>query len=257
MPQGCHARIIVPYSLRVYPGSLPHAATGAAARRYLSTAKAEDGFAGFQLRRSGASRGELTPLWIVPFKDPRKTESIATGVTDFTMLGNGNAVFVTAEQGSKRATSANRRHAEAFFRARADGTSWNVLEGVERLPKLDKAVADADFVADRLTVRLIDGFGTSKHQPLVVCLCEHERGDRRAFVPPDGKVVESVTWRRALVITSDGRRCLTPLFREGSLPDHIWLHKSGKLITGTYVWPEPLSGERRGVQLSQTTLQKP
>jgi thiazole synthase ThiGH ThiG subunit len=27
MPQGCHARIIVPYGLRVYPGSLPHAAT--------------------------------------------------------------------------------------------------------------------------------------------------------------------------------------------------------------------------------------
>jgi hypothetical protein len=224
--------------------------------RYLAMAKTGDGFAGFRLRRSGATGGEPGPLWILPFKDAHKTESIATEVTDFTMLGQGNALFVTREQGGKTASSENRHHAEAFFHARGDRSSWNVLEGVERLPKLDKAFADADYVTDSLRVRLIEGSGTSRHEPLVVCLCEHHRGDLRAF-SADGKVLESATWRRALLITGDGRRSLTPLFREGNLPDRIWLHKSGKLLTGTFIWHESAGGRQRRLQLSQSTLQKP
>jgi hypothetical protein len=224
--------------------------------RYLSMAKAGDGFAGFRLRHSGASRGEPSPLWIVPFNDPQKTESIATRVTDFTMLGQGNAVYATVDPSGKRARSEDRRHDEAFFHVRADRSSWNVLEGVERLPKLEKEFADADYVTDRLRVRLIEGFGASRHKPLVVCLCEHHRGERRALVfPPNGKVLKSVIWRRALVITHDGRRSLTPLFREGNLPDQIWLHKAGKLLTGSYVWDESGSERRRRVQLSESTLQ--
>lgn len=241
-----------------FDGLVLPVALGLEDTRYLSMAKAGDGFAGFRLRRSGASRGEPSPLWVAPFKDARKTESIATGVTDFTMLGQGNAVFVSVEHGGKPASSANRYHAEAFFKARADRSSWNVLEGVERLPELDKRFADADYVMDSLTVRLIEGFGASRYEPLVLCLCEHHRGDLRArSFPSDGKVLESVTWRRALVITGDGRRCLTPLFREGKLPDQIWLHKSGKLFTGTYVWHESKWGRERRVQLSESRLQKP
>jgi hypothetical protein len=226
--------------------------------RYLATAKAGDGFAGFRLRRSGAARGEPSPLCIFPFKDAPKTESIATEVTDFTMLGQGNAVFVTMEHAGKPAASENRRHAEAFFHSRADRSAWKVLEGVERLPKLDKVFADADYVMDSLTVRLIEGFGASRHEPLVLCLCEHHRGDLRARIfSADGKVLESATWRRALLITGDGRRSLTSLFREGNLPDQIWLHKSGKLLMGTYVWHESEWGRTRRVQLSESILQKP
>lgn len=227
--------------------------------RYLATAHAGDGFAGFRLRRSGASCGEPGPLWVVPFKGAQKPELIADGVIDFRMLGSGNAVFVTVAQGDKRAPSENRRHAEAFFYARADQSSWNVLEGVERLPKLGKEFAEANYVTDRLTVRLIEGFGASRHEPLVVCLCEHHREDHRAalVLSSDGKTLESITWRRALVVTRDGRRSLVPLFREGNLPDQIWLHRSGKLITGTYVWHESESGRQRRVQLSERTLQKP
>jgi hypothetical protein len=233
-------------------------ALGLEETRYLSMAKAGDGFAGFRLRRSGVSRGEPSPLWIVPFNDAQKTESVATAVTDFTMLAQGNAVFVTVEHGGKPASSANRHHAEAFFHSRPHRSSWNVLDGIERLPELDKVFADADYVMDSLTVRLIEGFGASRHEPLAVCLCEHQRRDLRARIfPSDGKVLDSVTWRRALVITGNGRRSLTPLFREGNLPDQIWLHKSGKLVTGTYVWDESEWGRTRRVQLSESTLQKP
>ena len=49
--------------------------------------------------------------------------------------------------------------------------------------------------------------------------------------------------RRALVLTHDA------LFREGNLPDKFWLHNSGKLLTGTYVWHETDPGRIRQVQL--------
>ncbi len=164
--------------------------------RYLSTAKADDGFAGFRLRRSGASKAQPSSLWIVPFKDSRKVEAIATDVTDFTMLGQGNAVYVTVGQGRK-ASSENRRYAEAFFHVRADKSFWNVLDGVERLPKLDKAFAGADFITDSMRVHLIEGFGFSRHDSLVICLCDHHRGDDRALTQGMRRVLQPVTWRRA------------------------------------------------------------
>jgi hypothetical protein len=221
--------------------------------RYLSMARVSDGFAGFRLRRSGASNGQPSSLWIVPFKDSRKVEAIAKDVTDFAMLGQGNAVYVTVGQGRK-ASSENRPKAEAFFHDRANKSSWNVLAGVERLPELDKAFAGADFIVDRMMVQLIEGFGSSRHDSLVMCLCNHHRGDLRALRVGQKKLLPSVTWRRALIITHDGRRCLTPLFREGNLPDQFWLHKSGKLLTGTYVWEDRQDGRKRHVQLSECTL---
>jgi hypothetical protein len=190
----------------------------------------------------------------VPFKDSRKVEAIATDVINFTMLGPGNAVYVTVEQG-KKAASENRRREEAFFHVRADKSSWNVLDGVERLPELGKAHAGVDFITDRTMVHLIEGFGSSRHDALVVCLCTHDRGDRRALTGNMERGLESVTWRRALLIAHDGRRCLTPLFREGALPDQLWLHNSGKLLMGTYLWGEGAPGRKRQVRLAELTVE--
>ena len=215
----------------------------ALAAENLSMARADGDFAGFRLR---VGNGEPSTLCIVPFKDPKKTESIATDVIDFAMLGQGNLVFVTAHK---------YQYAETFFYARADKSSWNVLEGVERLPKLSNPDA-----GDLLTVRLIEGFGTSRHEPLVVCLFEHTQGPLRAnYVPPE-KAIKLAQWRRTLLITHDGQRFLAPLthlFGEGKTPAKIWLHKSGKLITGTYVWHDSELGGRLRVQLSERTLQTP
>ena len=63
-----------------------------------------------------------------------------------------------------------------------------------------------------------------------------------------------MTWRRAVILTSDGERYMTDLFREGNVPDIIWLHNSGKVIMGRYL--ENTSGftTERNVQLSETTL---
>lgn len=237
---------------RVLPVNL-----GLADVRYVSLAKADDSAAGFRLRHSGASASELSPLWLAPFKDPKKTELIANDVADFAMLGFGNTIYVTFEKPAKRNLAENRGRHEAFFYTRSDRSSWNVLEGVERLPKLGEAFAEADFIQDRLRVRLIEGFGVSKHEPAVLCLFEHHRGDRRAFAfPSEGPALKSETWRRAILIGRDGKRLLTPLFRDGNLPDQIWLHHSGKVLSGTYVW-EAKGERKRQVQLSASTVERP
>lgn len=241
---------------RVLPVNL-----GLADVRYMSLAKADDTVAGFRLRREGAGTEEPGPLWITPFKDSKKTVEIAKDVTDFTLLGNGDTIYVTREKPASRALAESRQHAEAFFYTQADRSSWNVLEGVERLPKLGEAFAEASFVHDTLKVRLIEGFGSSLLKPAVLCLFEHHRGDFRARIAQrgggnEGPALESVTWRRAMLVSRDGKRSLTPLFRDGNLPDQIWLHNSGKVISGKYVWDESDPARKRRIQLSECTVQK-
>jgi hypothetical protein len=165
---------------------------------------------------------------------------------------------VNVEKPVKRAFAESRRHDEAFFYARADRSTWNVLEGVERLPKLGEAFAEADFIEDIFRVRIIEGFGASMHEPAVICLLEHHRGDRRAFaLPSEGPALKSETWRRAILIGRAGKRSLMPLFQDRNLPDRIWLHHSGKVISGTYVWDESTGDRKRQMQLSGSMAQKP
>ena len=102
---------------------------------------------------------------------------------------------------------------------------------------------------------MIEGIGSGRHEPLALCLCAHYRGDMRALIRGQERVMERVTWRRALLLGHDGRRCLTPLFREDNPPDRVWLHNSGRLLTGRYVWAESDGGRTRQVRLSECTVQ--
>ena len=192
---------------------------------YLSQAMETDGFVGFRLRREGGSGGEPCPLWMMKAENPTSPERVAASVTDFAVLKAGNGVISTTGHGAKMASS------EAFFRVFHDKSMWNVLDGVARLPELERELAEKNFVQDGMTVRLIKGFGNES--PIVLCLFEHFRGDMRSLVlPTEEKTVKRELWRRAVVVTSKGERCMTGLFREGRVPDILWLHNSGILMTG-------------------------
>ncbi len=209
---------------------------------YLSQAMETDGFVGFRLRREGGSGGEPSPLWIVKAENPTSPESVATSVTNFAVLKAGNSVISTTGHGVKKASS------EAFFRDSHDKSMWNVLDGVARLPELELELAEKDYVQDQMTVRLITGFGNQS--PIVLCLYEHFRGDMRSLVlPTEEKTVKRELWRRAVVVTSEGKRSMTGLFREGRVPDILWLHNSGILMTGFT--------EAGKTELSASTLELP
>jgi len=214
---------------------------------YLSTAKAEDDFTGFRLRREGAADLEASPLWIVSSNQPPNPEYIAPATTGFALLKRGNCVYVTTGHGPKGASS------EAFFSVYSNKSTWNVLDGVQRLPELEAQFADKDYIEDKMNVRLIDSFGSQTS--IVLCLFQHVRGDMRAIAfPVRGKSMERKTWQRAVLLTSNGERYMTNLFREGQAPDLIWIHDSGRVITGNYIWQTSGSSRQRKVQLTETLL---
>lgn len=216
---------------------------------YLSTAEAKGEFAGLRLRREGAIGAEPSPFWIVGLKQGQSPEHVAAAITDFAMLKTGNCVYATTGHGPKGTSS------EAFFRIHSDKFTWNILDGVKRLPELAKQFVDKDYVEDKLTVRFVDGLGDQKYSPLVLCLFTHIRMDRRSLIlPPQGKRLERMTWRRVIIVTSDGKRFMTDLFREGKLPNEIWFHNSGKVFMGNYLWQSSGDTRERKVQLSETTL---
>jgi hypothetical protein len=212
---------------------------------YLSVAKVKDGFAGFTMRPEG--NVGPNPFFHMALKQKQNPQLVATGVADFAMLDRGNFVFVTGGHGRKGAFS------EAFFHSAREKTARNVLDGVERLPELDKVFVDKHYVEDRQTIRLIDGFGD--HDSLVLCLFSHLRQDRRALhVPVEGKTLQMMTWGRAVILTSAGERYMTDIFHERNPPDLIWLHNSGRIITGAHLWQSTGSIRDRKVYVNEVTI---
>jgi hypothetical protein len=218
---------------------------------YLSTAKANGGFVGFRLRREGALENEPSQFWLMQLKPQRNSMPVSERVTDFAMLTKGDCVFSTSGHGHME------RSHEAFVFNHDKSAIYNVLEQVGRLPELDKEFSDKEYVEDKMTVRLVESFGR-QHNSLVLCLFTQFRGDMRSLPVRDlrkpFKSLEWATWRRALILTSTGKRYMTNLFREGNSPDHLWLHESGKIITGIYSWEPSTSGTVRKIHLSTAVV---
>lgn len=215
---------------------------------WMSVARTKVEFAGFRLQRDGASAAEPNSFWIAALAGGQKPELVATGVTDFVMLGEGNCVFCSPGHDRKDLSS------EAWFHSRRDKSAWNVLADVDRLPELDKKYADRPYIEDKMSVRLIDGFGGNASNSLALCLCIHFRGDMRAVLPIPDAPLKPTTWRCGIIITTDGQRYMTDLFRDGDLPDQVWLHNSGRVLTGRYLWESFGSRKTRRLQLSVTTV---
>jgi hypothetical protein len=182
-----------------------------------------DGFIGFRLHHTALVPREPSPLWLMRAEDPAIPERVAPLVTDFAILKDGNCVYTVTGNGDEHKASS-----EVFFRAFDDKSTWNVLDGVPRLPEIEQEFAGKSFVEDRMKVRLIKGFGT--RSPIVLCLFQHDRRDWRALA--EGKRLKTELWGRAVILTSKGERCMTSLFREEPAPDMIWLHSTGRLFTG-------------------------
>jgi hypothetical protein len=221
---------------------------------YLAQARAGDGYAAFRLRRDGTAKETPSPLWLLPLQEPRQVEEIAGDITDFAVLGRGNVVYVKGSAG-RSVLSDYHHQAEALFRAREERSTWNVLDGVKRLPALDKALAGKTYIMDRMGVKLVEGFGSSRHDALVLCQFEHYRGDRRAFTIGMERSLETVTWRRTVLVTHDGRRYLMPPRPEGDVLDRYWLHNSGKLLIGTDDREDTPEGQRLHLRLILRTIE--
>ncbi|MEW6363566.1 MAG: hypothetical protein AB1714_02885 [Acidobacteriota bacterium] len=233
----------------VIDGSVYRFDLGLDGAHYLSTAKATNGFLGFRLRGEGATGGEPGALWLMELSQGKAPQLMATGVTDFAVLDAGNCVLATAGHGHRGLST------EAFFLAQGDKTMWNVLDGVDRMPELDKELAVKDYVDDKMSVRLIKDFGGGEHGGLVLCLFTHVRGDMRSLIAPvQGKPLERETWRRAVILSSEGHRYMIDILRDATLSDQIWFHNSGRVIMADYLWNSSGPSTERKVQLTEAWL---
>jgi hypothetical protein len=208
----------------------------------LEAAAVADDLVAFILRGDGEYNGTPKTLWINHLDTGGALEQVATNVTSFALLRGGVCVVVTPDPGGARS------HSEASFCPRGS-PRWNVLDGVERLPVLDPALANKDYVEDSFRIDLVPGGGGFGPIRAVLCVATHTRHDMRSMPFSLSSCVPTQLWRRVLVVTDTGNRQMTPLFREGAFPDMIWFHHGGTALAGSYYWEPNDSKSRRRVGL--------
>ena len=195
-------------------------------RWFLSKAEVEDGIVGYLLHRDGAGWQEPSPLYVARLQKNLDPNLVSKSAKVFEMLRHGNCVYVTPQPKPKESS------VDAFFYDRAAGGSWNVLDQVEQLPPLPPEYEGKSFIEDSTSVRLVGGVGEQDEERLVLCILSHIRRDlRNTGFPKAPPLLKWVTWRRAVILRASGQRYMTDLFREGAVPDSIWLYSSGKLVT--------------------------
>ena len=212
--------------------------------------KTRNGWGAFQFRDYEApSNAGRHSLWGFPLIADAKPRLLSESVSEFELLDEGRCLFVVSGYGSHQDSQ------EAFFYDDTKSAGWNVLEGVERLPELDADLRKKDFISDRMTVRLVPGFGQSRQRSAVLALFSHERGDNRAFVVlPNAPTPElkRQSWHRAFLLTHDGERYEVPDFKNWAGRDHVWFHPSGSIISDKTVWDEK---GRQQIELFRTALE--
>ena len=216
---------------------------------YLTSAQVKDGWAAFHL----SPRSEPRRLWLCPLRKDAEPLAIGDNVLDFAIMASGRCAFSVSGFGAKGDS------AEAFVYAPATKTKWNVLDGVERLPRLMRAVAKRESVADKMTVRFVRGFGEQDTPGPVLCLFSHARDDLSGRPIPslaaprgiaDPKPIDERRWRHAILLTPEGDRYLADTYPDPEA-DLIWLHNSGRLIVGKHEWSGETEPQRRQTHLWQ------
>ena len=205
-----------------------------------AAAQAEGDWAVFSLRPEGGT--VPSTLWWARLRRNEEPRLLAEQPGDFEILGKTRVVYLTSSYAQNGATS------EAFVYDVDTGKSWNVLDNLERLPKLDAEIARRGYVWDRMTIRLVRGFGSSGYPALVFSLFSHSRDDIRAaaFLPDR---LPSQHWRRALLLSAQGDRCTVDIPEPDSFAK-LWLHNSGKLLVAENVW----SGSTHKLRVSEIAV---
>jgi hypothetical protein len=185
--------------------------------------------------------------------DNAEPKQLGVGVREFAILGQGQCVFVAPEPGFSGNST------EAHVYDDKTKSTWNVLEGVERLPDLPENMANKPYVEDNLRFRLVKSFGPPEDGRSVLALATHFRGDARSIPRLWGRNDEPPVpreyWRRGVLLTSTRERSLIQgLTQEIFEADWVWLHNSEKLIWGRIEWKMENGKEVKKLQVLHADL---
>jgi hypothetical protein len=219
---------------------------------YWSTAKAADGWAALRHGRYGQPKEDPECLWFGPLAAGAEPRRLARRVSDYEVLAAGRCLFVASPQEGKQDRWKACPTAYVYDDQRK--AAWSLLDGVEGMPPLDPELAGKPYVADKMTIQLLPGFGSDSRGRMVLVSFDHTRGDMRAL--PDRGILPSRRWdrwKKTILITADGRRGLLDLPEHQS--EQVWLHNSGTVVRAVRAEEEG-SGIRR-LQLSRFPLRSP
>lgn len=226
------------------------------AQQHVHAVQVRDDWVAIYLRDHGQPRPDAQSLWLAPFQPDAKPLQVARGVTGFENLGQGRCLFRTF-------SAADNGREGVFVYDSARVQAWDVREGIEGLKPLPEDHPGSIHFEDKLTVRLVSGLGSVQqpdklglaivtHSQLSVAAIPYLHGAIPRPTPLtkiseiNGEVLKlPQLWRRTFLITPDGDRFETDLWRELPPPDLVWLHNSGTLVTGSHVWTGPDSNHRR------------
>jgi hypothetical protein len=189
--------------------------------------QADGTWAVFSLRPEGATRPST--LWWARVGRNEQPQLLAEEPAGFELLGKQRVAYVTSREGMN-----NTRSSDAFVYDVEAGQYWNVLDGIERLPKLDADIAQKSYLSDTMAVRLIRGFGSSRYAAAVLSLFSLTRFDMRAAAPsarvlPTERMLTQ-QWHAAILLSEQGTRCTVEMANL-DFSASLWLHNSGKLLT--------------------------
>ena len=149
---------------------------------------------------------------------------------EFQLLAAGRCVYTETGYGEKGDSQ------EAFVGKRAIGTTWNVLEDIDRLPALAPELAKNPYIEDRYRIQLVGSFGNSSRPRLVLCLFTHQQRDMRSHIAPNADDhVPSGTRRQMILVGPDDKRLGLDSSNDKEQPRRIWLHGTGRPCIGLNV----------------------
>lgn len=177
-------------------------------------------------------------LWIGQLRKNTHFQSVRNKIVDFRLLDRGRCVYVTTSTDPKDRTatgffSDNKSKKKAFYLDANTKCAWNVLSGVKSM----EHSTNEKYIIDKTSVRLICGIGSSRYPSSIICLFSHDHADPRPLVEPPAKYLPWQTWRRTILVTSDGQRYETSILRDWQSPtNRVWLHNSGRVVIGIGEW---------------------
>jgi hypothetical protein len=208
--------------------------------------QADGNWAVFSLRSEGATRPST--LWLARLGRNERPQLLAEEPAGFEILGKRRVAYVTSREGVN-----NTRSSDAFVYDVETGQYWNILDDIDRLPKLDGDIAQKSYVSDTMAVRLIRGFGSSRYAATVLSLFSHSRFDVRvgalsARVLPTERM-PTQQWHSAMLLSEQGTGCTVEIANL-DLSAGLWLHNSRKLVTARDDW----SGGAHKLRVSELAI---